>query len=267
MGVPRRSTAPPLSQVTRHHSCIFVPAPLSHSPRRLAFMLWSTVRLTCLLGVALGADFGELLLEGERQLQEAGSGASPPPSPTGPPGMPGQVPRIVYAAYVRMVASGNVEDFTSAKKSQMAAAFAAKTGVSASNVVISVSEGSVVVTAKIITASAAAANSATATLNSELSTSAKATSFFSSVEGGVTVASVAPVVSIQESVIDYPPPPPSPPPSSSDLTTPAIVGIAVGTAAVTLLLGGAAVYLSRGSSSSMEEHKSVMLTPSQNNNI
>ncbi|KAL1518777.1 hypothetical protein AB1Y20_003061 [Prymnesium parvum] len=224
-------------------------------------MLWSTVRLTCLLGVALGADFGELLLEGERQLQEAGSGASPPPSPTGPPGMPGQVPRIVYAAYVRMVASGNVEDFTSAKKSQMASAFAAKTGVSASNVVISVSEGSVVVTAKIITASAAAANSAANTLNSELSTSAKATSFFSSVEGGVTVASVAPVVSIQESVIDYPPPPPSPPPPRTGLSAAVLAGIVIGSLVAAASLAGCVVFASgRSSSPSMEEHKSVMLT-------
>lgn len=110
-----------------------------------------------------------------------------------------------------MTAAGAVSDFTPTKVESIASVFAAEANVTTSSVTVTITPGSVVITAKIVLPDAAARDNVAADLTTTLSTPALATSFLAAVPGGVTVSVVAPVAKVTEQAAVVLSPPPSAP--------------------------------------------------------
>jgi len=111
-----------------------------------------------------------------------------------------------------MTAADSVNDYSPGRITEIAAVFAASAGVSTSAVQVTVTAASVRITTTIIVASAEDAAALNANLTATLATPESATSFLSSVSGGVTVVSAPVVQAVSEEVVAYPPPPSAPAP-------------------------------------------------------
>jgi len=109
-----------------------------------------------------------------------------------------------------MTAADSVNDYSPGRIAEIAAVFAASAGVSTSAVQVTVTAASVRITTTIIVASAEDAAALNANLTATLATPESATSFLSSVSGGVTVVSAPVVQAVSEEVVGYPPPPAAP---------------------------------------------------------
>jgi len=109
-----------------------------------------------------------------------------------------------------MTAADSVNDYSPGRITEIAAVFAASAGVSTSAVQVTVTAASVRITTTIIVASAEDAAALNANLTATLATPESATSFLSSVSGGVTVVSAPVVQAVSEEVVGYPPPPAAP---------------------------------------------------------
>ena len=138
-----------------------------------------------------------------------------------------------------MTAAGAVSEFTAFKRLQVALAFAQKAGVDVSAVELSISPGSVVITAKILTASATAASALSTTLGATLATPELATNFFAGVTGGVSVVSIPSVRTVSDAVVAYPPPPAPAPGNGTSSTSKGMSGGAIAGIAIGALLGSA----------------------------
>eukprot|EP00966_Prymnesium_polylepis_P241915 5594306-Prymnesium_polylepis.1 len=133
-----------------------------------------------------------------------------PPCPMYPPGAPGAVAFTQHSARIVMTAADSVNDYSPGRITEIAAVFAASAGVSTSAVQVTVTAASVRITTTIIVASAEDAAALNANLTATLATPESATSFLSSVSGGVTVVSAPVVQAVSEEVVGYPPPPAAP---------------------------------------------------------
>ena len=142
---------------------------------------------------------------------------SPPPSPP-PPSPPPYLPGDSEEATVTVTASLDlsVQDFDAAASASYVAALATTTGVNASSISLSITAGSVLVTAIITTPSFAAAQAAAESLSNAIRSTASSGVFM-----GVPVTATPSEPTSAFVVIPAPsPPPPSPPPPSSPPSTP-----------------------------------------------
>lgn len=128
----------------------------------------------------------------------------------------------------------------------MASLIATAASVPTSAVTLTVTAASIIITAKVVT-TAAAQSGVVSSLDANLGTVGKATSFFTSVSGGgVPVVSAPTVKALTESVVGDAPP--SLPPfgggdAGSGLGSGALVGIAVSSVAAGVLLLSAILYV------------------------
>lgn len=118
-----------------------------------------------------------------------------------------------HSVETTVTASGSVEDYPPARVSQVGDAIATSAGVDTSAVTVTVSSGSVVISASIVVASSGAADTLRTRLSAALATPKAAIAFFSSVAGGVPVLSIPVIRSVSRQVVVYPPPPETPPPT------------------------------------------------------
>jgi len=134
---------------------------------------------------------------------------SPPPAPPStPPGSPGATQ--AYIVSVQMVAAyDSVSLVTDSVKGSIAQTIATAASVPVSAVTITVTAGSVIITADIVTTPTTQA-SVTSTLTTQLATTAAANTFFASVTG----LSITAAPSVVDKIV-IASPPPSPPPVSS----------------------------------------------------
>ena len=191
---------------------------------------------TAALTGALGIDEAELVvLEAQRAItppapppdQPPSTPPSPPPpippppslpppsaSPISPLGSAAAAVVIQHKTLVTMAAAGAVEDYTPPMRTGIAQSLADAAAVPLSNVTVTITDGSVVIESQILCASAAAAASTTSSLSASLATIESATAFFASSPTPLSLAvlSVPVIVSVTESVVQYPTPPSAPPP-------------------------------------------------------
>lgn len=129
----------------------------------------------------------------------------PPPSPMAPPGAPGATVVTQYSAFVTMKAAGTVEDYTPAKKEGIKEAFAKEAKVDKSKVTVTITPGSVIISAKIIMPTESEATTLKTTLATTLATPEKATTFFASVPGGGVTVEETPTVLVEIESVVVPP--------------------------------------------------------------
>lgn len=129
---------------------------------------------------------------------------SPPPLPVSPPPPfpPGAEKKTVYRVKVELVASGTVSDITNEKKKAIQRAFATAAGVPKSQVVVSVTAASVLISVIITSATQASADTVKATLAPKLADSASATTFLA--EAAITVTATPTLATYSEEVVISP---------------------------------------------------------------
>jgi len=136
-----------------------------------------------------------------------------------PPGAPGAPAFTKHSVRITMAATGSVDDYTPQRIQQIAETFASNASVPMSSVRVTVTSGSVVISAEILV-NASDVVSLEERLSATLATPDAASAFLSAVDAGVTVISTPTIQSVAEDVVSYPPPPLPPVPPLSPPPSP-----------------------------------------------
>lgn len=148
-------------------------------------------------------------------------------------------PSQVFVTIIRMVASGTVDDYTAALRSDILARFAKAAGVAESRVSLEVTAASVNLVVTITSTSKTAAGSVKSSLEPSLSSVAAATALL---PPGVTVESVPTLEVVKSAELSSPPPASVSPPTAEGSSTVLAISAVVGAAGAALILS-VACYL------------------------